>query len=249
MKKIIALLLALLCIVSVMSGCSALEDFAEGFKDGVKEEISTPVDDDTENKNDDETSTPTIDDKEEEKEEEKEFAFGVTNGKQYKSDFIGISCTIPEDWDFFDEESIKELNDIALDAMDDDIAEKLKNANVIYDMYASNASTADNVNINLEKIPSYMASNLNVEEVLKKQFTTIEQSLESAGASVDEIKYIEIGVDGQKFDGISINSTVSGTKLYQKMVAFNRGNYLVYITATSFDANGADEILSFFNFN
>lgn len=97
MKKIIALLLALLCIVSVMSGCSALEDFAEGFKDGVKEEISTPVDDDTENKNDNETSIPTVDDKEEEKEEEKEFAFGVTNGKQYKSDFIGISCTIPED--------------------------------------------------------------------------------------------------------------------------------------------------------
>lgn len=245
MKKIIALLLALLCIVSVMSGCSALEDFAEGFKDGVKEEISTPVDDDTKNKNDDETSTPTVDDKE----EEKEFAFGVTNGKQYKSDFIGISCTIPEDWDFFDEEAIKELNDIALDAMDDDIAEKLKNANVIYDMYASNASTADNVNINLEKIPSYMASNLNVEEVLKKQFTAIEQSLESAGASVNEIKYIEIEVDGQKIDGVFITSTVSGTKLYQKMIAFDRGNYLVYITATSFDANGADEILSFFNFD
>lgn len=248
MKKIIALLLALLCIVSVMSGCSALEDFAEGFKDGVKEEISTPVDDDTENKNDNETSTPVVDDEEEDK-EEKEFAFGVTNNKQYRSDFIGVSCTIPEDWDFFDEESIKELNDIALDAIDEDIAEKLKNANVIYDMYASNAGTADNVNINLEKIPSYMLSNLDVEEVLKKQFTTIEQSLESAGASVDEIKYIEIEVDGQKFDGISIDSTLLGTKLYQKMIALNRGNYLVYITATSYDASGTDEILSFFNFD
>ena len=108
MKKFLCLFLAVVLLAS-LCGC-----FGGNGTDDVRGDIA---------------SESTI-----QNENEPEFSLGKATSNTYNNDFLGISCTLPTEWAFYTDEQILELNNIVGTIVDEDIAERLKNANTIYDI-------------------------------------------------------------------------------------------------------------------
>ena len=148
-------------------------------------------------------------------------------------------------WVFHTEEDIKKLNNLTVDMLDENIAEMIEKATIIYDMQVSEQATGNNASINLEKLPSYSSALLTPETALKNQIPAMKTSLENVGATVEKIEYQKIELDGKEYDGIYSVSVYNGVKMEQNAISFKKGDYLVYLTVTSTQSN-IDTLLSYF---
>ena len=84
--------------------------------------------------------------------EEKEFSMGETDGLVYENKFIGIGCTLEDDWYFYTDDEIMALNNYTAGVAGEEYVEIMEGSDLIYDMYAMNDNQYDNINVNLEKM-------------------------------------------------------------------------------------------------
>lgn len=177
-------------------------------------------------------------------EETPEYSFGKTTGNLYKNDFLGMSCELPADWVFYTEQQLLEMNNIAGEYVDEDTLEQLKNATIIYDMYASDANFSS-ITVNLEKFNLLQMATLDIKASLEGQKDGIISSYQSMGYSDIQVEYQKITVDGQEYDGLVINASIQGISFYAKAFAFKKGNYLANVTVSSVGSDATDTILGY----
>lgn len=177
---------------------------------------------------------------------EPELSLGKTENNTYNNEFLGISCTLPSEWVFYTDEQILELNNIVGDVLGEEIAQQLKNANVIYDMYASSQADGCNMNVTLEKLSAAQAIRLDIKQALEAQFDTMKSSYQNMGYTDIRIEYEKIEVDGKEFDGLKIVAKIQGYDFYVTMFAFRKSNYLANVTIGSLQTDKTDTILSYF---
>lgn len=231
MKKFLFLFVS---IVMMLNICGCTNTFDE--KD-VRGEI---VD---ENSNQNTNDTENI-----ENTEDAEFLLGKTKNNKYENDFLGISCTLPSDWVFYTEEQILALNNIAFDYFDEETSEILKNATIIYDMYATNMRDGSNMNINLEKLNAIQVKNLDIKQVLESQIDRLKTGLQNMGYTDINIEYEIVNVDDRLIDGLKITGKISNTDYYGYALSFKKGNYLANISISSFQKDKFDTILGYYTF-
>ena len=231
MKKFLFLFVS---IVMMLNICGCTNTFDE--KD-VRGEI---VD---ENSNQNTNDTENI-----ENTEDAEFLLGKTKNNKYENDFLGISCTLPSDWVFYTEEQILALNNIAFDYFDEETSEILKNATIIYDMYATNMRDGSNMNINLEKLNAIQLKNLDIKQVLESQIDTLKSGLQNMGYTDINIEYEKVNVDDRLIDGLKIIGKISNADYYGYTLTFKKSNYLANISIFSFQKDKLDTILGYYTF-
>ncbi len=265
MKKIIALILASLLALCLFSGCSLLEgvenpetnpsdeyddSFDNQFNDGsldfgdpfdadtttTKKDTTTNKTTTTTKKNTTTTSTTPA--------PANGYKKGSYRNGVYTSDYLGLACELSSDWIFYSDSEINELNGITIGMMDKDAANMIQNATIIYEMIATNSSTGDTININLEKIPTSVPSSTTVQSLLEAQFDLLENSLSNMGASVDSINYERFSVKNSNVDGINIVMTLNGQKYYERIACYKHNGYLVYITVASSSFSTPSKILN-----
>lgn len=179
--------------------------------------------------------------------EETEFGIGKAEGNTYKNDFLGLSCTLPEEWSFYSDAQIAELNGVAQEYVDKDVAEALKNAQIIYDMYASNSIDFSSVNINLEKLSGAQTVAMSVKEALEGQLLAIKASFGNMGYENVSVEYATVTVDGKTFDGIELSAEIDGTDFYEKIFSFKKGGYMANVTIAVLGEDKTEEILKYFS--
>ncbi|MBR4949210.1 MAG: hypothetical protein IKZ25_00380 [Clostridia bacterium] len=220
MKKFLCLFLAVVLLAS-LCGC-----FGGNGTDDVRGDISSESSIQNEN--------------------EPEFSLGKTTSNTYNNDFLGISCTLPTDWVFYTDEQILELNNIVGTIVDEDIVERLKNANIIYDMSAANQTDGSNMNINLEKLSAVQMISLDIKQTLEAQIDTIKQAYENMGYTDTNVEYQKIKVDGKEFDGLKLTAKFQGIDFYTNIFTFRKSNYLANVSICSLETDKTDTILSYF---
>lgn len=220
MKKILCLLMSLLMMFSLCSCMNIVE----------KEDMRGNITSESTNKG-------TL-----------EFLLGKTKNNKYENDFLGISCTLPSEWIFYTDEQILELNNIAVDYLDEEAAELIKNATIIYDMYATNMRDGSNMNINLEKISDAQMQNLDIKQALESQIDTLKSGLENMGYTDINIEYEKVNVDDRLIDGLKITGKISNADYYGYTLTFKKGNYLANISIFSFQKDKLDTILGYYAF-
>ena len=179
-------------------------------------------------------------------ESEPEFSLGKATNNTYNNDFLGISCTLPTEWVFYTDEQILELNNIVADAVDEEIAEQLKNANIIYDMYAAYETEGSNINVNLEKLSVLQIASLDIKQTLEAQIDTIKQAYQNIGYTDTAVNYQKIKVNGKEFDGLKFTAKIQGIDFYGIVFTFRKSNYLANVTICSLQTDKTDTILSYF---
>ena len=222
MKKFLCLFLAVVLLAS-LCGC-----FGGNGTDDVRGDIASGSPSQNENEN------------------EPEFSLGKATNNTYNNDFLGISCTLPAEWVFYTDEQILELNNIVGTIVDEDIAERLKNANIIYDMCATYQTEGSNININLEKLSAVQMISLDIKQTIEAQIDTIKQSYENMGYTDTNVEYQKIKVDGKEFDGLKLTAKIQGIDFYADVFTFRKSNYLANVTICSLQTDKTDTILSYF---
>ncbi len=223
MKKILSLVLAIIMLVGL---CSCLGD---NENDNVRGDIVTQTSSESE-------SQP---------ESEPQLSLGKTANNTYNNEFLGLSCTLPDEWTFYTDEEILQLNNLTADLVDEEIAKSLENANLIYDMYAMKTD-GSNININLEKLSAVQLIALDIKATLESQIDTIKSAYESIGYTDINIGYQKINVDGKEFDALVLTAKIQGIDFYANVFTFRKGSYLASVTVCSLQTDKIDDILNCF---
>ena len=232
MKKILCYLLVIIMLVSLCACGSGSNS------DDVRGEIVTEgkKDDATEGNIIEETAAPT----------EKEFSLGKATGDTYRNDFLGVSFTLPEGWEFYSEQQMMQMNNLVGEYMDEDAAALLENANIIYDMMASDPISGSSLNINLEKFTLAQILTMDVKAVLESQIATLIATYENMGYTDVQVNYEKVTVDGNELDGIALSAKIQGIDFYTTIFSFKRGSYLANVSVGSLQTNEVDTILGYF---
>lgn len=230
MKKILCALLAILMLASLCA-CGSNDDTSnirgEIIDGNTVPAATNPV----------ETDPP---------ETESTFSFGKTTGNTYQNEFLGISCTLPEDWAFYSDQQILEMNNLTGEFLDEDAAKLMANATIIYDMMASQQTDGSSININLEKLNALQLLSLDIKAVLEAQIDIIVPTYENMGYTDVQAVSEKVTVDGKEYDSLRISAKIQGIDFYSTAFSFLKGNYLANVTVSSLVEDNTATYLSYF---
>lgn len=213
MKKLIALLLALVMLFS-FAACGNTADDDDDVRGSV-------------------VSDNDKDEKDDEQEEEKEFSQGSLEGTKYENAFIGLGVNIPSDWSFYSDEQMKELNNLTEDYYSEEAKEAIENADLIYDMFASNADGSNNINIVLEKHTVLKVAAMDLEKEVPAAFDAMKESYENMGSTSFNAEMDDIEIDDKEFVSAEYVTGFNGVTLYQRQIFVKCGKYLATVTITA----------------
>lgn len=175
---------------------------------------------------------------------DEEFSFGDVSGLNYENKFIGIGCNLDSEWTFYTDEQIKELNNIAMDAVGEEVEELIKDADVVYDMYAERNGGLDNINVNLEKINPVQLALIDIEENYIKIAPTLVTGYENMGFTNITYETGSVNIDGREFACLNVGSEIQGIKMYQSIISVKCSGYLANITFTTAGENTIDDLVA-----
>lgn len=175
-----------------------------------------------------------------------EFSLGNTKGLVYENKFIGIGCSLDSGWSFYTDEQIKQLNNVASDMAGDAYKEAIKNAQIIYDMFATSSNQLDSININLEKLSALQLAALDITKNYDAQFPTIKQAYENMGYSNIFYETKNISIGSKKIPAMCITAEINGIKLYQKTFSIKCNGYLANASITTYNEDLTEQLISKF---
>lgn len=229
MKKILVLLLVLI-MVCPLSACSLIDSIIGNDIRGTQYTINTYSEETTS-----ETQT-----------EEKDFSIGETSSGIYESDFLSIGWTLPENWVFYTDEEIKELNNMSTDLAGEEYEKLMEEATLVYDMMASSNDKISSVNIVLEKSNAAAVATFDLEKNGDTIAGTAKPSLENIGFT--DVNYT---VSTTKFLGedaqcLKWDMKMGDVDYYEVQVFVKAYEHLATITVASYDMAACEDILASF---
>lgn len=269
MKKLLALLLAAVLLLSA-TGCAvnngALDAFMEegaAFDDDLPAESDDVVADETPESDprvdvtpDTTTTTakkptttttttkkPTTTTTTKKVDSTPKFTLGTVKGQVYENTFLGLGCRVPADWVYYTEEEIKQLNGQMLDAVGDELAQLMENADTIYTMHTVQSDGFRNMNMVLQNMG---LRNVNVAASLQASLDASRQALENIGCQNVDIRVTKVSFLGKTVDGLVTQAEVNGVKMYQRAACFMSGKYMVSVTATCYSEDTTQGMLNMF---
>ena len=246
MKKLLCVLLSLTMIFA-LAACGGDDKAVDKPADAVE----TPAEDAADQTPAPETEAPETDAKDTKTEEEdlKPVSLGVVEGNTYKSEYLGLSCTIPEGFKLLSVEELQEVGEMVDEILDE---ETIKDVPTIQDMYAINTTTGANVNIVLTQLSD-------IDRATMKRMTE-EQIIDSTLSNKDNLiaTYKQAGMEvsgmdkdvmqfmGEEHHVLKTDYTVNGAEaIIIQLFNFNVGGQ--YGATITFTANTMDEIAELTN--
>ena len=171
---------------------------------------------------------------------------GTVQGNVYENSFIGIGCKLDENWVFADREEIKGVASFADEYISDEYKEATGDANIWYDMVASNALTAGNVNVNIEKVNINSMDNINCIDIIEEAALVIEKSYKDMGASDFAYEIDKITVDGREVDALIVAVDFSGIIIGQVAFPIKCNGYIANISFSSMSAEELEYLINSF---
>lgn len=176
----------------------------------------------------------------EEPEKPEEFvpARGTVENGIYKNSAFGISFNAEENWYFLSDSEIAQTMGIAAEEMFGEGTEV--EAGNIYDMYCVDTKTNATVSVNYENIAG--TENITNEGAYLEIVTG---QIISAGASsgVKDAFIGDVEINGVKTPCLNIELEISGTKIYEKIVAKQIGDWMCSITLASLSETEMEELI------
>lgn len=178
--------------------------------------------------------------------DEVEFSLGVVDGLTYENAFIGLGCTLDSDWSFYSDEQIRELNNVLTDIAGDEYVEMMKNADIVYDMYATDSSGTNILNVNLEKVNFLQLAVLDVGEALEGQVPALVDTLVNIGYHNVNCVRTTVIVGDEEYDAIKASSEFGDAKMYETIFAKKCSGYLANITVATYQDDTTEELIGKF---
>ena len=172
---------------------------------------------------------------------------GIVTGNTYKSEFIGIQCSLDESWIISTEDELAQLAGLTASQIEnEDIKSLLDNSSVVYDFFATKDSGFETLNINMNDLGSTGIEGDSEDQIAELARPQIESMLSDSGFEGCSVVKESIVFAGQEHPCYVIPGSVSGVQIYEKMVMIIRSGVVIYVTACTLMEDTTDSLLSLF---
>lgn len=241
MKKLMALLL-MLSLVWSLSSCAIFTAGIDGNgsiekNPNVGGEVSEPTPEKDESE---ETQTP-----EDSEEPEEVIAPGKAEGGTYKNEYFGVSLTLPDPWDFYDEEQILEQNKLTDELFNGALSEAYENAKTFADMMAADG-LGSSVNANVENLGLLYGAVLSEDEYLDLSVKNLPSAFASAGITDFDAEIETATIDGQEKNVVAIRLNTNGVEVFEKIFCVKRASHVLVVTVGALEMDTVDAVLENF---
>lgn len=177
------------------------------------------------------------------------ISLGQVSDNTYRNDFIGISCTLPNDWVFYNKEQLQMLSNFTYDYLDEEFDVQLENIAMFYDMFAEHPETGNRAYVAFEKInQNYFELDI-LREYSGLIIDTLKPSLEEMGYTDVEGAYKRVSIGKKYYDGIKFFGKFNGQDMYMMEIFLEKGDYRVIICISSMETDEVEEFLEYFSIN
>ena len=179
-------------------------------------------------------------------EEEDSFGLGDAENNTYWNETMSIGCTLDENWYFYTREEILELNGMTAEMLDDTLAEAMREAGAMMDMYAMNLVTGATVNVNLERLSlsnSLLVSETSYIKLSEESLCTVlgQMGCENVQVETGTMEFL-----GKEHACARVSAEISGVQMYETIVVIKTGRTMIVVTSASFYEDITEEVLSCF---
>ena len=172
---------------------------------------------------------------------------GIVTGNTYKSEFIGIQCSLDESWTISDDEQLAQLAGMTASQIENEnVKSLLENSSVVYDFYATKDYGFETLNINMNDLGSTGIQGDSEDQIAELARPQIESMLSDSGFEGCSVVKESIVFAGQEHPCYVITGSVSGVQVYEKMVMIIRSGVVIYVTACTLMEDTTDSLLSLF---
>lgn len=179
-------------------------------------------------------------------EKQAEVKTGTVNGYTYENAFLGIGCELDENWTYATQDELAQMIGQTAEIFDDDYAEKLKNADMFYDMMAVAGEGLVSINIVIQNIGLIYGTALSEEKYLEVAEEQMEEQLGSAGMENVQSERITADFAGAERSGIHISCTIQGVPYYCTQMCIKQGKYIASISLCSFSEDLGSDMMGYF---
>ena len=168
------------------------------------------------------------------------FKQGTRTDKEYKSEWLGIKYTLPENYIMMTDEQLKQAAKVGAEITGSNTGQMLDNVDMasMFEMYATNP-TGESVIMVAEKLPITF-NETQYAELIKSHIKQTDVS-----AVLKDITTREIG--GVTFTELGTSMTLDGQKLYQTAFLKQLDDRMVVITCTCTKEDGLNTMLAGFS--
>ena len=179
---------------------------------------------------------------------EDSFGTGTIQDNVYWNETMKIGCALDENWYFYSEEEILEVNGMTAEALDGEIAEIIESGGTLTDMFAQSMKTGATLNVVFERVSLANSLFYNEKNYIEASIPTVEEALAQMGIEDVVCTIQDMAFLGETHCVMMITGQYSGVPIYEQVAVVKDGRNFVVVTVFSVLEGEAEEVLScFFN--
>ncbi len=238
-NKIIALLLALVMMLTLFAGCTDSDSndptsATDENSEYISEDTNTP-DEEPETK-EPENETPTNN-------SSKPLSRGTINGNVYTNEFADITFTKHKDWTYKSNEEIAELIGYSSDLLDYDLEEIVAKSGTYIDMMVTFPTGSPNLQVTVEDLNFQSISYLTPEKYLELS----RQQMLAMNPTYTFGDIYEKELCGHTYTVMDLEGVYGTTKTLQRLYLRKQGNYMISITMSATTENSFETMENMFS--
>lgn len=192
---------------------------------------------------------------EQEKKEKKEVSFGKIQNGVYSNAYMGLSCYLNTDWEYYTASELQDMEGVALDALKGSELEKfVEKTEYIMDMKAECVKDMTTVNVvytKLSKLDQARYAEWSDKEIVEKTLSSVDlvaDSYAQAGMKVKSATPKTVYFLGETRTALHMTMEAMGTSYYTlQLYDYHTGEYATSLTLASFGQDKTMELLSLFS--
>lgn len=181
---------------------------------------------------------------------QKTFQRGSVEGRTYTSEFLGLTCTAPEEFAYLSDQEIAEMNSITLESGEDlasAMKQRLEDGGQVQDMYLMTEDALHRVGVTVDKVTDGktavdMAAFIENGIAQAEEYYAAIEGMTDVGAAAQTTKFL-----GGEYDSILTTATYNGFPTQSLQVCIPLEQYICVVTFTSYVEDRTDEMMGFFS--
>lgn len=181
---------------------------------------------------------------------QKTFQRGSVEGRTYTSEFLGLTCTAPEEFAYLSDQEIAEMNSITLESGEDlasAMKQRLEDGGQVQDMYLMTEDALHRVGVTVDKVTDGktavdMAVFIENGIAQAEEYYAAIEGMTDVGAAAQTTKFL-----GGEYDSILTTATYNGFPTQSLQVCIPLEQYICVVTFTSYVEDRTDEMMGFFS--
>lgn len=170
---------------------------------------------------------------------------GSTDGAVYENASLALGISFDSEWTLYNDAQIAELNGLTEKALGEDYAETVKNADLVYDLYAMR-SDGSSLNLIFENMGILYGTVMNDVSYIDSALPQLETTAAQLGWVIENSEKTTVTAAEQEFHALKLTLNIGGGTLYETVICKKIGNYMAVMTIASVDSNVIDSLIDSF---